>query len=234
MPPPRTTIATLDSAAFDCISRLEEMRRAAMVVNVHAMSRNVSARDFDYMTRASAYVWVAASLEDFLKRFVSGLVNEINASGTSRCKLRQSLLALDSARQFEALHSLRHPRDIKKWPKQIKILESVGSTEPALLSSAEEHWPIDGSTIHRGHLEAIWEVFGLDPDIVPSTRLYGFLTDLAENRTRAAHGEESAVGLGRQQSFQDVMDLIDRAEELVSHILDRGTSYLLSQQYLRH
>jgi hypothetical protein len=233
MPPPRATIAVLDTAAFESVSRLEEIRKAAMVVNVHAMSRNVAARDFDYVTRASAYVWAAAALEEFVKRFVRGLVDEINASGILRNEIRQSLLALDNARGFEALHSLRHPRDIKKWSNQIKILESVESSDPVQLSSVEEHWPIDGSTIHRRHLEAIWRVFGLDPDVVPSSRLYGFLTDLAENRTRAAHGEEGAVGLGRQQSFQDVMDLIDRAEELVSHMLDRGTSYLLGQQYRR-
>jgi hypothetical protein len=204
-----------------------------MVANVHAMSRNAAARDFDYVTRASAYIWVAASLENFVKRFVGSLISEINTSGTPRRQLRPSLLALDNARQFEALHSLRHPRDIKKWSKQIEILASPDSSEPAVLSVSEEHWPIDGSTIHRGHLEATWEVFGLDPAIVPSPRLYGFLTDLVENRTRAAHGEAAAVALGRQKSFQDVMDLIDRAEELVSHMLDRGTSYLLNKSYLR-
>lgn len=218
---------------FSCIDRLEQVRNAVIVVNVHAMSRNATARDFDYVTRASVYVWVASSLEEFVKRFVQGLIVEINASGTTRNQLRESLLALDNARQFEALHSLRHPRDIRKWVTQIQILRSVGSQEDAVLSSVEEHWPVDGSTLHRGHLEAIWEVFGLAPDVVPSPRLFGFLTNLAENRTRAAHGEESPVTLGRQQSYLDVMNLVDRAEELVSHMLDRGTSYLIEKGYLR-
>lgn len=233
MPPAQITIPVLDSAAFDCVGRLEQARSAVIVVHVHAMSRGATSRDFDYVTRASTYVWVASSLEEFVKRFVQGLITEINASGTPRNHLRESLLALDNARKFEALHSLRHPRDIKKWLTQTQILQSVVSEEDAVLSSIEEHWPIDGSTLNKGHLEAIWEVFGLAPDVVPSPRLFGFLTNLAENRTRAAHGEESPVALGRQQSYEDVMKLVDRAEELVSHMLDRGTSYLLGKNYLR-
>jgi hypothetical protein len=204
-----------------------------MAVNMHAMSRRPTSRDFDYLTRASSYVWVAAALEEFIKRFLEGLINEINASETPRGDLRKSLLALDNARLFQILQQLHHPRDLTKWIHQIAILESVDSEGSTSLSLQEEHWPTDGSTIHRGHLEAIWQVFGLEPDVVPSARVFGFLTNLAENRTRAAHGEEDAVRLGRQQSYQDVMDLIDRAEELVGHMLDRGTSYLLQAEYRR-
>jgi hypothetical protein len=233
LPSARVTIPALDSAAFDCIERLEQTRNAVIVVNVHAMSRGATARDFDYVTRASTYVWVSSSLEDFVKRFVQVLITEINASETPRNELRESLLALDRARQFEALHSLHHPRDIRKWPTQIQILECVVSNENAVLSTIQEHWPIDGATLNKGHLKAIWNVFGLAPEVVPSPRLYGFLTNLAENRTRAAHGEASPLALGRQQSYLDVMNLVDRAEELVSHMLDRGTSYLLGTGYLR-
>jgi len=233
MPPPQTTVTALDAAAFDCMAQLDEIRKAAIVANVHAMSREPSSRDFDYVTRASVYVWVAAALEKFVKRFLESLIGEINASGIHRNELRRSVLALDNAQSFQALHSLQHPRDLKKWTHQIEILDSVNSEERTTLSLQEDHWPTDGSTIHRGHLEAIWQVFGLEPDVVPSNRLFGFLANLAENRTRAAHGEESAVRLGRQQSFQDVMDLIDRGEELISHILDRGTSYLVNKRYRR-
>lgn len=233
MPSPQTTVPVLDAAAFECMARLDEIRKTAIVVNVHAMSRSHTSRDFDYVTRASTYVWVAAGLEEFLKSFIRALINEINASATPRCELRKSLLTLDNARTFQILHALQHPRDLKRWAYQIEILESVESGDTSSLSLREEHWPIDGSTLHRGHLEALWEVFGLEPEIVPSSRLYGFLTNLAENRTRAAHGEESAVRLGRQQSYQDVMALIDRAEEIVSHMLDRGTSYLLNSGYRR-
>jgi hypothetical protein len=235
LPVPATPVSVpaLDGAAFDCIERLEQARNAAIVVNVHAMSRNPMARDFDYVTRASMYVWVASCLEEFVKRFVQALINEINGSETARSELRESLLALDNATRFESLGTLRHPRDLRKWENQIKILESVVSSEPAFLSVSEEHWPIDGSTLKRGHLEAIWHVFGLAPEVVPTPRIYGFLTNLTENRTRAAHGEESPVGLGRQQSYQDVMALVDRAEELVGHMLDRGTTYILNRGYLR-
>jgi hypothetical protein len=67
----RRTGSQLDTAAFDCMQRLDDVRGALVVVNVHAMTRVVGARDFDYITRASAYVWIAAALEDFVKRFLS-------------------------------------------------------------------------------------------------------------------------------------------------------------------
>lgn len=233
MPPPQTSIPTLEVAAFECMTRLDDIRRTVVTAHVYAMSRVPGSRDFDYLTRASAYVWVAAALEEFIKRFLEGLIEEINAAAIPRKKLRKSLLTLDNAGSFQGLHQLHHPRDLKKWDYQISILESADSDQTSCLSLVEEHWPTDGSTLHRGQLEAIWHVFGLEAEIVPSGRIYGFLTDLAENRTRAAHGEEDAVRLGRQQSYQDVIDLISRAEELVSHFLDRGTNYLLRDAYLR-
>jgi hypothetical protein len=233
VPPPNTNVPTLDAAAFDCMTRFDDSRRTVMTAHVYAMSRAPGSRDFDYQTRASAYIWVAAALEEYVKRFLEGLIDEINRAEIPRGGLRPSLLALDNAGSFQALNQQHHQRDLKKWEYQIAILESVDSPKNSHLSLVEEHWPMDGSTLHRGHLEAIWHVFGLEPEIVPSGRMYGFLTDLAENRTRAAHGEESAVRLGRQQSYQDVIDLINQAEDLVSHLLDRGTSYLLQTEYLR-
>jgi hypothetical protein len=233
MPPALTTVPALDAAAFECMHRFDDVRAATAVVNVHAMSRAATARDFDHLTRASAYVWVAAALEEFVKRFLEGLVSEINAAAVPQNELKESLLTLTNARSFESLGSLVHPRDLKKWARQVDLLQSVQSPDVSPLSLDQDHWPIDGATLHKDHLEAIWSVFGLKPDVVPSSRTYGFLTDLRENRTRAAHGEESAVQLGRQQSFQDVIDLIDRGEELVSHMLDRGTSYLLNLDYRR-
>jgi hypothetical protein len=131
------------------------------------------------------------------------------------------------------MQSLTHPRDLKKWAHQVAVLESVSSTEIARLSIQEEHWPTDGSTLHRGHLEAIWHVFGFQPAVVPNERIYGFLTDLRENRTRAAHGEESAVRLGRQKSAGEALELVKRAEELVFHLHERGSSYLAQLSYLR-
>lgn len=232
MPPP-STVSALDTAAFDCMERLDELRKSLIVVNVYAMSRAMTARDFDYLNRASGYLWVSAALEEFVKRILSVLIAEINDAGVCCKDLRQSLLTLDKARDFQALHSLGHPQDLRKWAHQVGVLSCVGSDELATLSIREEHWPIDGSTLHKAQLEAIWAVFGLKPDPVPSPRTYGFLTDLRENRTRAAHGEENAIAIGRQQSAQDALDLISRAEELGIHMHERGTSYLLGRDYLR-
>jgi hypothetical protein len=233
MPPPPTTIPSLDAPAFECMEQLDEVRTALVVVNMHALSRAPTTRDFDYIARASAYVWVAAALEEFTKRFVEALITEINEAVLTRKELRPSLLALDNARSFQALQALAHPRDLKKWSFQLFVLESVDSSDAAKLSLQEEHWPMDGSTLHTAHLDTIWQVFGLTPPSVPSPRTNGFLKDLRDNRTRAAHGEESAVRLGRQRSAQDSLHLIRGAEDLVSHMLDRGTSYLLGGKYRR-
>jgi hypothetical protein len=233
VPPPRTTIPPLDAAAFECTRGLDDVRTALIVVNVHAMARAPTARDFDYVARAGAYVWVAAALEQFVRQFLEGLISEINAAAIPRDALRESLLALDNARAFQAMHSLEHPRDLRKWSYQRAVLESVASSQVAVLSLQQEHWPLDGSTLKRQQLEAIWDVFGLEPPVLPSSRSYGFLTDLRENRNRAAHGEEDPVRLGRQQSAQDALDLVRRAEEIVLHMLDRGTSYVLGRKYRR-
>ena len=142
MPPPRTTVPGLDTAAFECVARLDEIRNAVIVANVHATSRAVTARDIDYVTRASTYIWVAAALEDFVKRFLRALVDEINAAAIPRNKLRSSLLALDNATAFQSLQALTHPRDLRKWDHQLAAMRGVrASLTPAAVSHASAATP---------------------------------------------------------------------------------------------
>lgn len=215
------------------MSRLDNVRRSVAVADVYAMSRATGAREFLYATRAGAYVWIAAALEDFWKLFIGATIDEINGAAEPANKLRPSLLCLANASRFQSLHSRRHPRDLAKWSFEIDVLESVVSTDIAFLSTHEKHWPLDGSTLTRQQLEMIWAVFGFRTPVLPSRRTQGFLTDLLENRTRAAHGHEEPSRLGRQKSTHDTFAMIAQAEDLIAHALDTATSYVLGREFRR-
>lgn len=180
------------------------------------------------MVHASSSVHLAAALERVTTDLVGGLLQEINARVSSLRELRLSLLALANAPKLD---SLQEVRGLKMWNQRSDVFSSAGATSPCVLSDAI--LPLDGRTIRPEHFETIWHVFGLDGHPLPGPVHALALRTLANNRNAVAHGEEEPSVVAGRTSVDDTLRLLNRIEDVVTHLWDAGTDYLAAQNYRR-
>ncbi|NVJ01690.1 hypothetical protein HV824_26715 [Myxococcus sp. AM009] len=192
------------------------------------MSSDVSLRDAAAEAKASAYIWVAAALERYVKDTLAALVQELNLRGQLVRDLRLSTCSL---LMFSHLDALRHVSGLDAWLRRVDMFEEILSSTQAVFNGAV--LPLDGKTIKAEHLETIWRVFGFDGPHVPHPRHRLVLKDLSECRNKLAHGEVSPVRFGRGKIMHDVFRMVEATEEIVLHVNQAGDVYLSGAGYRR-
>jgi hypothetical protein len=178
--------------------------------------------------KAVVYVWLGACMEDFVKRFLRLLLQDIALQKLTCQQLRVELLAIAGGSVFARLEDLRK---LKKWRERVAVLKQVFDVQDAIL--VEAHLPLDGRTIEPEHLEIIWLVFGFPQTPFPGILQKMALLDVSRGRNQVAHGELKPEELGRLKTIPDLQKLVRHIEDLVQHIYMCGLEYLESGSFRR-
>lgn len=179
-------------------------------------------------SRATAYIWIAATLERVVRDALKAAIREISSGNSSMRDIRLSLFSLICDSEFA---SIANRNRSAVWVQKVEMFARTEVTSPAVLS--EDALPLDGKTIRADHFDTIWLVFGLANPSVPTPRHRFALKDLADGRNEVAHGHQDPVSFGRKKATSDLLRLTNQIDEVVSHLLAALDAYIDEKHYIR-
>lgn len=206
----------------------DKIRNDLLLLDILILGTPVSHREKHWKAIAASYVWLSATLEEFVKTSLEICIEELNLLALNTNQVRPSLLALLGNSAFD---SLQQVRGLKMWAKRSTLLELTGASilaefNPSIL-------PIDGRTIRPEHFNVLWSIFGFHGNSIPGPFHSLALNDLAEGRNNVAHGEVSPIDFGRRKHIPDVLKIIDRIDDIYLHYSLTNSNYFSNREYLR-
>jgi hypothetical protein len=185
-------------------------------------------RDRCALAKAFYYVWLEAILEDTVKNSFSALLGELNAAAVPQEKLRTSLFSLLCEPELDSISDRKRH---SSWPNRISLFSRLVDKAPATFN--QSILPLDNRTLRGEHFDTIWLVLGLPGTSLPSPLHRVALSDLAEGRNDVAHGAVQPIVFGKAKATIDMLNLVGRVEDVVSHYLAALEDYLGKQQFSR-
>jgi hypothetical protein len=219
----------LDAALDEACTKISQIKSDVDFAELPLRSGSGLVRDRNARLKASAYIWLAASIEKYIKSSLGCMLIELNTLQLTKGQIKHSLFALERSPIFA---SLTPNKSLKNWQKQTTIFNDVDSSIDIVTFNLQI-LPLDGRTIKAEHLETIWTVFGLSGSCVPHAVHRLALSDLAGGRNDLAHGSVDPTVFGRNKVNTDLLKLIVRIEDVVLHTYEKFDEYLNSNMYLR-
>ena len=219
--------AAINDALAEASASLDRIRNDLNYADSR-FSRNPRERDRIACLNASAYIWLTAVVERYVRKVFASTLEEINARSVKKTNLKYCLFALACSADLD---SMENAKKLRKWQKRAAAFGAVVDAQPVWFNTAV--LPIDGRTIRADHLETIWQTFGLAGNPIPHPKFKLALADLADGRNNLAHGEVDPVAFGRRKSIYDTQKIVDIVEELAIHIYDATMHYLAANGYER-
>lgn len=217
-----------DTALSEFTREVDAIRRYLHDADVGAVHLNPAIRERAGAAKAFSYVWLSASLEQFVRGFLESLSRELTSRQIPRSDLRRCLLALCDFPHFDAL---REVGGLPMWSRRVEVMARTESRDAAVFSDVV--FPLDGRTLRPEHFETIWRIFGLPGVPLPSGRHSFALNDLADGRNAVAHGRSSPSAFGRSKVMADVLRIVDFIEDVVLETAVAADTYLRAHQYRR-
>lgn len=217
-----------DPALAEGTREIDAIRRHLHVADSESIHMNSLVRERAATVKAFAYVWLSATLEQFVRTVLQALMRDLTARQLLRCDIQPCLLAVAD---FSAFDSLRDVGGLAMWTRRVEVLGAPHRPEIAVFSDAT--LPLDGRTLRPEHFDTICRVLNLPGRPVPTPRHAFALNDLAEGRNSIAHGHVSPLTFGRRKVMADVVRLVDQIEEIVFETTASLDEYTSRAHYLR-
>ena len=156
--------------------------------------------DVGQTAKGLVFVQVYGIYEYTARSMMRLAIAEIAACGHSFSDLRPSLLALFLDPELSAV---RDAGEAKVWAKRLRLIERLLSDDPITAVDATPH---DGANFKHSQIEMILRVLGVRRAMTLRKRHLFKIDELVSNRHRIAHGEETALEVGRRYSRQDILN----------------------------
>lgn len=209
-------------------SGLDRVKAELVRADVEAVS-GPAARERSARIVSSAYVWMAALLENFVNVTLQLAMEELNALFLQAGQCKVPILSVGAHRIFESAKSVTEYE--KRWERRLEILELVNSSDILYCDVGAE--PLNGKTIRAKHFDIIWKVFALTPPALPELRMRLALENLANGRNEVAHGNELPEVFGRSKTVSDTIRLTETLEEIVLFVDAKFQGYFANAEYRR-
>lgn len=220
--------AQLDAALLDIGRRIDQQRQGLYYLDAAVLGASPGLAELGREARAMAYVGGSAALEAFVSAVLDAVVSEVVASDCTLDQLRLSMFALVCDPELEGLRTRRR---LTVWEQRSSMFERVSDQSSYFVDTVAR--PLDGRTLRAAHFETIWRVFGFSGAALPGGIHVGALEDLATNRNAVAHGEVDPQTVGRRKTFDDVLRMLQRVEEVGVHLHSAADRYLDDKLYRR-
>jgi hypothetical protein len=209
---------------------IDRMQKSLTEVDPLAISAKQELKDKAAQVKAWVYVWLAAGLEEYLKKLSGYVLDEISGQAIQCSQLRLSLFAVFSGNHFDGVKS---GKGLPMWHKRIDVLDPIN--DAAVVTFNTNFMKLDGKTIRAQHFKLIWRVFGFDGTHLPAPAVNyeAALETLADGRNDVAHGHEDPIAFGRKKTIADVRGMLKQVEDVIDHISLAADDYINNAAYLR-
>jgi hypothetical protein len=222
----------VDSLARAC-DRFDEVRSCLRwATSVEAAGSAAELRSSREL-RASAFVAISGSIEQFFKEFVESLGIEVSASGATHDEIGLSLHAIVSSQDFRALQTLRDAE--KMLHRRILLLERTVDQGRFMIRLAADELGLSGETIRAAHVNTVWRLFGLPGNGFESIGQQVSLRVFADNRNDYAHGKVPINQFlqNPECNTNRILERIAELEEWLFHCWQTADLYFSNQMYKR-
>jgi hypothetical protein len=138
-------VASCYDAALAVFGReLDSIKRHLHSADAATVTSDVVRKELAAQTRAFAYVWLSAALEEFVRSVLQALLRELASYSIRQCDLTPSLLTLVN---FSAFDSLRNLGGLAMWQRRVEVLAQSFSQDSAVFS--DDALPLDGQRFDR-------------------------------------------------------------------------------------
>ena len=125
--------STIDQSLSEATLRLDGVRAVLDLLKSIDVKQDPRAEVALAGQKAVVYVWLAACVEDFVKRFLRLLLQDISNQKLQCQQMRVELLAIAGGSVFARLEQLRK---LKKWRERVAVLKQVFDVQEAVLGEA--------------------------------------------------------------------------------------------------
>ncbi|MGW9415654.1 HEPN domain-containing protein [Arthrobacter cupressi] len=162
-------------------------------------------QDISRETRGLAIVLVFAAYENLLKKITTSVLEEVASSRAKNRRLKPGFKVIATRSKLQGLFDAG-PKHL--WTgKGRELMELATSTRE--LSIQPNVFPSDGSFMKRSQITVICDLFDIGDPSVPLDRIWLEIDGVVRQRNAIAHGERRADEIGRNYSYQEVIDLIE-------------------------
>jgi hypothetical protein len=162
--------------------------------------KSPSRSDVGQTAKGLVFVQVYGIYEYTAKSMTRLAIAEIAARGHTFADLRPSLLALFLNVELTAV---RTAGEARLWEKRLHLFERIFSNDSITAVDAIPH---DGANFKHSQIEMILKVLGVRRKMTLRVRHLFSIDELVSNRNRIAHGEETALEVGRRYTRQEVLN----------------------------
>lgn len=164
--------------------------------------------DISRETRGLAVVLTFAAYENLIKKLSISILEEVGRSRAKNRRLRPGYKLIATKSLFQSLIA---KGDKSLWTGTgMKLMEMA--TSPTHLNVRSNVWPDDGSYMKRSQVVTLCTVFGFSDPSIPLDRIWSNFDGVVSRRNAIAHGQRRADEVGRDYSFNEVMQTLDNWE----------------------
>jgi hypothetical protein len=217
----------LESISAEATLRLLEVKAYLQFLrSITKISRRSAVRPSFSAAKGFFFVHLYGVYEYTVASALRETIRVINRSGVTLVDCRPSLLSLALDGQCE---SLSFSGRSTSWAKRVALFERARSADSVAINDSLV--PTDGRNLQLAQLQSIWTAFSIQDPVLPDIRLRGTLEELVDKRNAIAHGRETAAGVGRRFTVQDLDARYRAVNRLCSHIVATFDEYLNRRHY---
>ena len=174
------------------------------------------------------FVLLYGALEYVIQASVQRCIILLNRKNTPINNLRYSLLGLILNKECNAVSSTSNKQWIKRYELFIKLNEitPINNIDEAL-------FPCPTGNIKYKNIEFIWNIFGIETEVINDVKLKSFLNELAEHRNAIAHGRELSSTIGGRLSNEELEVRYKALNSYCSYIIANFEEYIQQNKHLK-
>jgi hypothetical protein len=139
-----------------------------------------------------------------------------------------SLLTRFLYQHFDTLNNVGRKQ---KWQRRIAFMQKLTSNEQITENiCCDLELPTDGQNIRKSQLEDIFKTFNIRTDLL-NAQWGGRLKDIVDNRNAIAHGNKTAIDVGKTIFLADLKTRIDEVNAFCTEFISLFEEYIEKEEY---
>lgn len=172
--------------------------------------------DISRETRGLAMVLTFAAYENLLKKVSMSILEEVARSRARNRRLKPGYKLIATKNLFQSMMD-RGGKSL--WTGTgMKLMETA--TSPTQLNIMTNVWPDDGSYMKKSQVVTLCNVFDFSDPSIPLDRIWVDFDVVVGRRNAIAHGQRRADEIGRDYSFNEVMQIVEDWESSWCQFID--------------
>ena len=171
------------------------------------------------------FVLLYGALEYVIQASVQRCIILLNRKNTPINNFRYSLLGLILNKECNAVSSTSN----KQWIKRYELFIKLNEITP--INNIDDKFKEEEKKYKN--IEFIWNIFGIETEVINDVKLKSFLNELAEHRNAIAHGRELSSTIGGRLSNEELEVRYKALNSYSSYIIANFEEYIQQNKHLK-